>query len=120
LLAWSGDGRLLATRCENFPTAVWVWDVATLQLAALLIHLAPVRDVAWDAGTQRLALCTGNDKLYLWSPQSASIVTVPTPGFKAGALAWNALGSAIALTSLEGEGAAGGRAYCIAYVGRQL
>ena len=62
LVAWSSDGQLLATRCDTYPTAVFVWDLPRLQLAALLLHLAPVRDMAWDPATSRLALCTGAAK----------------------------------------------------------
>ena len=25
LMAWSGDGKYLATRNDNMPTAVWIW-----------------------------------------------------------------------------------------------
>ena len=28
VMAWSSDGRYLATKCTNLATTVWVWDLA--------------------------------------------------------------------------------------------
>ncbi len=44
---WSPDSQFLATQNENMPGAVWVWDMATMELCAVLNHLADVLDVQW-------------------------------------------------------------------------
>jgi hypothetical protein len=44
---WSPDSQFLATRNDNMPGAVWVWDMAAMELCAVLCHAAPVLDAAW-------------------------------------------------------------------------
>ena len=34
----------------------------------------------WDPTESRLALCTGNNKVYMWSPAGSLSVDVPTEG----------------------------------------
>ena len=62
------------------PTSLWVWDMRKLCLLAVLEQLAPVRCFQWDPKRPRLALCTGNGKLYLWSPAGCVSVQVPVEG----------------------------------------
>ena len=57
--AWSGDGMYLATRNDNMPTAVWIWDMSRLELCATLLQIEHVRAVAWDPHHHRLAVVTG-------------------------------------------------------------
>jgi hypothetical protein len=45
----------------------------------------------------------GSECVYLWTPAGASVVRVPSPGFKAGALLWNALGTSFNLISVDGD-----------------
>lgn len=84
LAAWSHDAALLLTRNDNMPNALWVrtatattrarrcsanarrslaavqvWDTATLELKALLLHDDPVKSAKWEPGQHRLAICTG-------------------------------------------------------------
>lgn len=42
-MEWSFDAQYLATKCESMPAVVWVWDMTTLELATVLIHLQPVK-----------------------------------------------------------------------------
>ena len=35
---WSAGGRYLATRNDNMPRCVWVWDGETLLLHSLLVQ----------------------------------------------------------------------------------
>lgn len=95
--AWSHNDRYLATRNDNMPRAVWVWDVARMALACVLDQLAPVRAVRWDPTSERLAIGTDNGKLYLWTPQGASIVDVPAASFNVRGIHWNADGNSLAL-----------------------
>ena len=77
LSEWSSCGRYLASRCDNLPTTVWVWDIPSLSLAALLVQTSPVRSLAWDPALPRLALVTGQSSLHLWTPLGALISRVP-------------------------------------------
>lgn len=114
--AWSPDGRLLASVNESMANAVWVWDVGSASLAALLLHVGGVRGVAWspaggggsDGNAAMLAVVTGNGRVYLWTLGGASIVHIPLSGFSASSLVWSPDGAALALADRE--------AFCCAYV----
>lgn len=67
---------------DNMASAVWVWDMQKMTLQAVLEQTSAVRCFQWDPRRPRLALCTGNTKLYLWSPAGCVSVRVPTEGNK--------------------------------------
>ncbi|KAF8071311.1 WRAP73 [Scenedesmus sp. PABB004] len=106
--AWSPGSGLLASVNENMPHAVWVWDVGAAALAAVLVHLAPVRGLAWAPRGESLAIVTGGGRVYVWSAEGASVVHIPLAGFAATGLAWSPDGSNFLLSDAE--------AFCVAYV----
>lgn len=83
-LAWSPDGQLLATINDNMPHAVWIWDLRSAELAAVLCHISTVRAMAWSPAGQSLGVVTGGGRLYMWSPAGASVVHVPLGNFQVG------------------------------------
>lgn len=127
LLRWCPSGAYLATVDAGMPQAVWVWELATMQLCNVLIHAADVTDVQWSplpaggdgrehgnssaagaaASGSRLAIATGGAHLYLWSPHGASVVAIPLKGFRAASLAFSAGGSALLLYNPD--------CFCVAY-----
>lgn len=80
--------RVLLLRCwccvklpsDNMPQSLWVWDMQRLGLLAVLEQTGPVRCFNWDPCRPRLALCTGNGRVYLWSPAGCVSVNVPVEG----------------------------------------
>ena len=97
---FSPDSRYLATRNDNMSCAVWVWDMVGLGLAALLLQTSPVRQICWDHTQSRLAIATGNGRLYLWSPAGCVSVCVPrNPSFSLTHLTWHPAGTSISLLS---------------------
>lgn len=70
----------ISVTVDNMATAVWVWDMQRMSLEAVLEHTSAVRCFLWDPCRPRLALCTGNRKLYLWSPGGCVSVQVPDEG----------------------------------------
>lgn len=52
-VAWSHDGSYVLTRCDSMPSALWVWDTARLELAALLQQAHPVKCAEWDPASNR-------------------------------------------------------------------
>ncbi|XP_012589976.1 PREDICTED: WD repeat-containing protein WRAP73 [Condylura cristata] len=101
-LAFSPDNYFLATRNDNVPNAVWIWDVRKLRLAVVLEQQAPVRAFQWDPRRPRLAVCTGGSKVYLWSPAGCLSVQVPGEGdFQVLSLGWHCRGDALALLSRD-------------------
>uniref|UniRef100_A0A4W5N7Q8 WD repeat containing, antisense to TP73 n=1 Tax=Hucho hucho TaxID=62062 RepID=A0A4W5N7Q8_9TELE len=79
-MAFSSDNRYLATKNDSMACVVWVWDMQRLGLLAVLEQTSAVRCFQWDPRRPRLALCTGNAKLYLWSPAGCVSVQVPAEG----------------------------------------
>ncbi|KAG9481956.1 hypothetical protein GDO78_010932 [Eleutherodactylus coqui] len=93
MLAFSPDNRYLATKNDNMPCCVWIWDIQKMRLSVVLEQTSPVRTFHWDPVQPRLAICTGNSKVYLWSPTSCVSVQVPVEGtFNVLSLAWHPLG----------------------------
>lgn len=100
LASFSSDSRYLATRNDNMPCAVWVWDMLELSLVVLLLQASPVREACWDPRQPRLAIATGNGRLYLWSPAGCVSVCIPCdPSFSLTRLTWHPDGTALALLS---------------------
>ncbi|KAM4610867.1 WD repeat-containing protein WRAP73 isoform 2-T2 [Polymixia lowei] len=101
-LAFSSDSRYLATKNDSMASVVWVWDMQKLSLEAVLEHTSAVRCFQWDPRRPRLALCTGNAKLYLWSPAGCVSVQVPTEGgFQVQSLSWHCSGDSLILLGKE-------------------
>lgn len=97
-LAFSPDGRYLATVNENMPTAVWIWIIPTFHLCAVLVQLQPVGAICWDPVHGRLAICSRGDKLYMWSSAGCVSISVPrSSGAVAETLVWHPAGTSIAL-----------------------
>uniref|UniRef100_A0A8C8YM67 WD repeat containing, antisense to TP73 n=1 Tax=Prolemur simus TaxID=1328070 RepID=A0A8C8YM67_PROSS len=102
MLAFSPDSYFLATRNDNVPNAVWVWDMQKLRLFVVLEQLSPVRSFQWDPQQPRLAICTGGSKVYLWSPAGCASVQVPGEGdFPVLSLCWHCSGDSLALLSKD-------------------
>jgi hypothetical protein len=56
---------------------------------------------------RRLALTTGSNKLYVWTPEGASVVHLPLSGFHASVLAWQPGGGCVLVCGRE--------SFCCAY-----
>uniref|UniRef100_A0AAY5KIF1 WD repeat containing, antisense to TP73 n=1 Tax=Esox lucius TaxID=8010 RepID=A0AAY5KIF1_ESOLU len=101
-MAFSSDNRYLATKNDSMASVVWVWDIQRLGLLAVLEQTSAVRCFQWDPRRPRLALCTGNAKLYLWSPAGCVSVTVPAEGgFQVLSLSWHCSGDSLILVGKD-------------------
>eukprot|EP00931_Biecheleriopsis_adriatica_P083334 TRINITY_DN56917_c0_g1_i1.p1 TRINITY_DN56917_c0_g1~~TRINITY_DN56917_c0_g1_i1.p1 ORF type:complete len:439 (-),score=67.50 TRINITY_DN56917_c0_g1_i1:122-1438(-) len=80
---WSPDDRYLGTKLEASPSAVWIWDLGSLALVALLKHRTPVRSISWDLSSRargehcRLAVTTADPVAFLWTP--GQLMASPCP-----------------------------------------
>ncbi|XP_077314365.1 WD repeat-containing protein WRAP73 isoform X2 [Lithobates pipiens] len=93
MLAFSPDNRYLATKNDNMPYCVWIWDIQKMRLSVVLEQTSAVRSFHWDPVQPRLAICTGNSRVYLWSPSGCVSVHVPVEGnFSVLSLSWHPLG----------------------------
>lgn len=97
---WSPDDRYVATKHDGMPTAIWIWDLGRLCLAALLLHRSPVRSFCWDVSKHavgdscRLAISTADPFLFLWSASEAAATPCP---FSQARLQWRGDGRAVLL-----------------------
>eukprot|EP00198_Chlamydomonas_reinhardtii_P004105 XP_001693441.1 predicted protein [Chlamydomonas reinhardtii] len=105
---WSADGRYAASLEDCRPGSVWVWDAGAMELAALLMHLGPVTDLAWGPRGHTLAVATGSTRVYLWTPAGASIIHIPLAQFQAYGCSWNNSATTLLLRGPE--------AFCCAYL----
>jgi len=70
---FDSSGTLLATISETMPTAVWIWDLASKILKAVLVHHSPIAKISWNPSTPELLMirCEGDEckaLTYLWEP----------------------------------------------------
>ncbi|RFU25566.1 hypothetical protein B7463_g10769, partial [Scytalidium lignicola] len=73
IMTFDSSGTLLATRIENMPTTIWIWDVTTKTLRAVMILHSPVARCNWHPKINELLLirCEGEDRngiAHLWDP----------------------------------------------------
>ncbi|KAI9842702.1 MAG: hypothetical protein M1837_006987 [Sclerophora amabilis] len=76
------NGTLLATRCDNMPTTVWIWSLKLLTPCALVIHHSAVKSVEWHPTTPGLLLtqCVNQEGvIYLWREGWDAPQVVKTP-----------------------------------------
>ena len=101
---WSCNGLYIAVRCDERPNVLWIWDVSTLSLASVLIHIDTVRSFDWDSSLKecpRLAVVCGSKRVYFWSPNGASSVQIPMQGMSALNVEWLKDGSGVALVGKD-------------------
>jgi WD40 repeat protein len=95
---WSHGGRYLATRNDNMPTALWIWDGDSLLLHSLLLQANAVRCAAWHPRQQLLALCTSSSAVFLWSARGCRTAPLPVSHeLSVRTLQWSATGDALLL-----------------------
>lgn len=80
------------------PNILWIWDMTKFKLMNVLIQISPIKCVSWDTNSVRLALCTGNNKIYMWSPQGCISVEAPCEAtFTIQNIKWNQIDNNILL-----------------------
>ncbi|TYZ58098.1 hypothetical protein PybrP1_006690 [[Pythium] brassicae (nom. inval.)] len=94
-VAWSSDSAFIATKSDQMPHNVWIWATETMTLHSVVSLIQPVRNVRWDPVHCRLAMCSGENRVYLWSTHGVSWIDVPADDFKAIGLRWSSTGDAL-------------------------
>jgi WD40 repeat protein len=102
-LAWSPDGKQLASGSNQ--RAAGIWDVASGKLVQKLTgHTGPVVAVAWSPDGKRLASGGGDGKIRLWQADEARLLQeLSETGFygRAAGLAWSPDGTRFASITKE-------------------
>lgn len=97
IVAWSHDAKFLATKNDNTPNCVWVWDISTLSLSVVLIHFDTVKSIDWSGKSNHLVIATGSPRIFIWSINGASVCDIPLEGqdFNVTRVKWNPDGKSI-------------------------
>lgn len=79
--AFDASSTLLATKMEDAPGTLWIWDVAATELRAVLIFYSTVT-FSWHPSSRELLLITCQDEAqrgssFVWDPLSNGPTFVP-------------------------------------------
>ncbi|RNA02747.1 WD repeat-containing WRAP73-like [Brachionus plicatilis] len=108
-IQFSCDNRFMLTRNDSMPNILWIWDMKKFKLTNVLIQTVAVKCVSWDPRQNRLALCTNNNKIYMWSPQGCVSVETPCEAtFSILSLKWNKDGQSLVLIGKDH--------FCVTYI----
>ena len=77
MIEWSYTAHYMVSKTDNMPTALWVWDMTTLELASVLIHKNPVKYFKFSPTSNDLYIVAGAGRVYTWAPLGASVVELP-------------------------------------------
>jgi WD40 repeat protein len=97
MMDWSSDNKFLYTRNDDTPNVLWIWETTKLKLSTIITQLEPIKCVEWDPVHPRLALCTSNGRIYIWSKDGCSCVDVPSTNFNVTKLTWSPNGESLVL-----------------------
>ncbi len=99
-ISWSFDSKFMALRSDLSPNAVYVWDMQTVSIRCILVHLSPVKAMNWSPRTLHLTICTGQQRVFIWSPAGASVCEIPQMDqpFQISKVRWNSNGKVMFLS----------------------
>ena len=72
---FDSSSSLLATKVEDCPSTVWIWDLSVKELRAVLLFSSEVASLTWHSSIPEMLLitCDGNDYrgvVFTWDPLS--------------------------------------------------
>lgn len=81
LVSFDASSNLLASKLDDSPGTVWIWDLAAAELRAVLLFHAPV-DFRWHPRIKELLLIRAHEDThscspFLWDPLSLGPKVVP-------------------------------------------
>lgn len=103
-IVWCPSGNFFATKCEERPHVVWIWNGLRVKLESVLIHTLPVRSFAWSPdGSNSLVVVTGSANVFQWTPEKASCARVSTQGkaLACNSVSWSARGDVFCVAGKE-------------------
>ncbi|KAF2873980.1 hypothetical protein BDV95DRAFT_539138 [Massariosphaeria phaeospora] len=102
IMAFNHDGTVCATRDDETPSTVWIWDLRRLRPTAILVQHAPVKGLQWHAtDASFLLIQTTHDvpTVYLYNAPSLSAASISTSTSTSTSTATPAPPSILALAS---------------------
>ena len=76
-MAFSYDNNFLATKNDNMPNVLFIWDLNIMFLQTVLIHLNEISCFEWMKTKNILFISTNNNKLYYFTLDSCKILQLP-------------------------------------------
>ena len=76
-MAFSYDNNFLATKNDNMPNILFIWDLNIMSLQTVLIHLNEISCFEWMKTKNILFISTNNNKLYYFTLDSCKILQLP-------------------------------------------
>ena len=73
-ISFSYDNNFLATKNDNMPNVLFIWNLYTMNLQTVLIHLNEVLYFKWNKNKNILFISTNNNKLYYFTLDSCKIL----------------------------------------------
>ena len=86
------DSKLIASRNDNIPNAVFIWDINSLKLNTVIVHIKNVKDFKWSPKENILIIVTENEKCYVFSLYNVYLVELISDSqkaFQANYIKWN-------------------------------
>jgi len=73
MMCFDNSRSLLATKVENMPTTIWIWDLGTRILRAAMILHAPIAKITWHPTIDEMLMvrCEGEEGrglVHVWDP----------------------------------------------------
>jgi hypothetical protein len=75
-MSWSYDSLFLATKNDNIPNVVWIWQISNLSLYSIAVQIKPVKHFSWSPKDHILVVLTENNKVYVLTLNDASVCPI--------------------------------------------
>ena len=88
----SFDSKLIASRNDSIPNAVFIWEINSLKLNTVIVHIKNVKDFKWSPKENVLIIVTENEKCYVFSLYNVYLVELISDSqkaFQANFIKWN-------------------------------
>lgn len=93
---YSYDSNFLATKNENMPNVLFIWETMGMNLQTVIIQLKEIYDFKWSPNDHILFIVTDNSKLYYFNLEEAFVTELPK-NFSATGITWNENGRSFLL-----------------------
>ncbi|OAF68516.1 Scavenger mRNA-decapping enzyme DcpS [Intoshia linei] len=88
-IGFSYDSNLIFSFYEQTPKIIWIWSIYNLELHTVIILKNNVKEIKWNDISNYLAMCSFNNKVYIWTTEQVVSAEVPHEGkFQASRLQW--------------------------------
>lgn len=77
-MVWSFDSAFIATKNDNMPNVIWIWQISNLSLYSIAVQIKPVKHFSWSPKEHILIILTENNKVYVLTLTDGSVCPIVT------------------------------------------